>query len=225
MKSLGPILIIVAVVVLAIFVFKGSKTDSTNNNIPAPQISGNEVSEDFSGRFVFDINESEARWTGSKKIIKDYYDKGSIKIKSGEVVFEAGSIKSGEVVFDMISISGETTSHTSQPVTRLTEHLKSADFFEVETYPEAKYIVTGSEKTNGVYMLTGDLTLKGKTNPLNIFVNAVMTQEGNVLIAGITDINRATWDVRFGSESFFNDLGDNIINDIFTLEFKVVAKP
>ena len=50
-------------------------------------------------------------------------------------------------------------------------------------------------------------------------------ESGNAMIAGIADVNRATWNVRFGSESFFDNLGDNVINDIFTLEFEVVARP
>ena len=44
-------------------------------------------------------------------------------------------------------------------------------------------------------------------------------------MVGIAEINRAQFDVKFGSESFFDDLGDNVINDIFTIEFNIVARP
>jgi polyisoprenoid-binding protein YceI len=225
MKILLPILLII-IVVGGIFYFKSSKeknvleTDSsTNKDTP-----GQDVPKDIEGSFVFDTKESTAKWTGSKKIIKDYFDSGSISIKSGNVSFEKGDIKNGEIVFDMKSISGESTSNTKAPVLKLTQHLKSADFFDVEIYPEAKYVVTSSEKTADGYTLKGNLTLKGKTNPLDIPVKTVF-ENGNVTLSGTVEINRSIWEVKYGSESFFDDLGDNVINDIFTLEFDIVARP
>src|SRR5271170_948202 len=41
------------------------------------------------------------------------------------------------------------------------EHIKSADFFEVETYPTMTYTSTGIRVEDGEYVLDGDLTLKG----------------------------------------------------------------
>jgi polyisoprenoid-binding protein YceI len=50
-------------------------------------------------------------------------------------------------------------------------------------------------------------------------------ENGNLIIAGTATINRSTWNVKYGSEIFFKDLGDKVINDNFNLEFKIVAKP
>lgn len=226
MKTLIPILLII-VVVGGIFYFKSKKemplpTNETSNTISESE--GEKVSNDVEGTFVVDSKESTAKWTGSKKLIKDYYDSGSIAIKSGKVTFAKGAIANGEIVFDMKSINGESTSNTKAPASKLTEHLKSADFFDVEVHPEAKYVVTSSEKTADGYLLKGNLTLKGKTNPLNIPVKTTM-ENGNAIITGKADVNRSTWEVKYGSETFFDNLGDKVINDIFTLEFKVVARP
>lgn len=50
-------------------------------------------------------------------------------------------------------------------------HLKSADFFEVEKYPEITFVSTSFEKINGEdYKLTGDLTMRGVTKPITLDV-------------------------------------------------------
>lgn len=217
-------IIILALVVFGIMSFLKNKKAADQNMTNEEALAGQIPEEDMSGTYVFDTEASSAKWTGGKKIIKNYEDSGSIKIKSGTVVFDKGMITGGEVVFDMTSITGEETSNTKVTVDKLSEHLKSEDFFEVETYPEAKYEVTDSKKTDSGYTLNGNLTLKGKTAPLMIPVK-VITENGNIAMAGTAEVNRANWDVKYGSETFFSDLGDAIINDIFTLDFNVIARP
>ncbi len=227
MKTLLLIILILGIIG-GVFYFLNNKqkTDSMSamEQNSTPEIEGDKISKDFEGTFIFDTEESSAKWTASKKIIKDYYDTGKIEIKSGLATFKEGKIESGEIVFDMTSISGETTSNTKAPVTKLTDHLKSADFFDVEKYPIATYKVTSSQKVENGYVLSGELTLTGKTNPLDIKVQTVM-ENGNAIIAGLAEVDRSKWEIKYGSDSFFDDLGDNVINDIFTLEFKIVARP
>jgi polyisoprenoid-binding protein YceI len=47
-------------------------------------------------------------------------------------------------------------------------HIKSADFFEVERYPEWTFASTGIEADGGDYKLNGDLTIKGVTKPVSL---------------------------------------------------------
>ena len=222
MKAILPILLIV-IIIGAILYFTSNKKSEEKVMENEKDLAGEDISSETEGEFTFDKEESSAKWTGSKKIIKDYYDSGSIMIQSGNVSFENGMVTKGEIVFDMTSITGEESSNTKIPVSSLTDHLKSDDFFEISNYPTATYVVTSSEKTEDGYMLMGDLTLKGKTNPLNVPVKSAM-QEGNVVMTGSAKVDRSKWDVKYGSDSFFDNLGDNVINDIFTLEFKIVAK-
>lgn len=218
------LLIIILIAGAAFFYFTSDKkavTPTTTDEANSPQ--GEEVSNDVEGTFVVDNTASSAKWTGSKKIIKNYYDSGTIGIKSGTATFDQGVVTNGEVTFDMKSINATSTGK-GDGQDKLTGHLKSDDFFAVETHPEAKYVVTSSEKTNSGLLLKGNLTLKGKTAPLN--VPAVVSMEnGNAVLIGTAEINRSTWEVKYGSETFFDSLGDNVINDLFTLEFKVVARP
>ncbi len=218
------VLLLILIAGATFLYFKSDKkttTPETANESTSPQ--GEEVSKDVEGTFVVDGDTSSAKWTGSKKIIKNYYDSGTIVIKSGSASFDQGIVTKGEVVFDMKSITATSTGK-GDGQDKLTSHLQSDDFFAVTTHPEAKYVVTSSEKTSSGILLKGNLTLKGKTAPLDI--PAVVTMDnGNVVIIGTAEVNRSTWDVKYGSETFFDNLGDNVINDMFTLEFKVVARP
>jgi polyisoprenoid-binding protein YceI len=223
MKALLPILILGIVILGVVYFSKNKSTNTENTTNSIPELAGEKPAKDLTGTFAFEKETALVKWTGSKKIIVDYFDTGTINIKSGLVNMENGEVKSGEIIFDMTSIAAVTTGGGSGQ-DGLTKHLKSADFFEVETYPEAKYVVTSSEKTKDGVVLKGDLTLKGQTNPLDVLAN-VKTENGNVLIAGIAEIDRSKWNVRFGSESFFDNLGDNVINDIFKLEFTLTARP
>lgn len=222
MKALITILVI-GILSFGYIYLNSNQNQTTNQTPEIPQISGEDIAQDFSGTYVFNADQSEVKWTGSKKIVLNYVDNGTINLLNGFVDFSNGEIIGGEIIFDMNSISTNSTGSGSGNE-RLTEHLKSADFFEVETFPQARYLVTGAERNNQDYILKGELTLKDQTNPIEIPVR-VTTESGNVTIAGLAEIDRTVWNVRFGSDKFFDNLGDNVISDIFTLEFKIVATP
>jgi polyisoprenoid-binding protein YceI len=54
-------------------------------------------------------------------------------------------------------------------------HIRSADFFEVEKYPEMTFVSTGVKSAEEGFILEGDLTLKGITKPVafNLEVNGI----------------------------------------------------
>ena len=85
------------------------------------------------------------------------------------------------------------------------EHLRNADFFEVEKYPEmlfqSREIVKGAD---GAYKVHGDLTLRGITKPvaLNVEYGGVIKDPWGTERSGFTitgKINRSEWGVTFNS--------------------------
>ena len=82
--------------------------------------------------------ESKAEWAGSKKLIAEWIDTGTIAIKEGEFTVVSSTV-TGTVVFDMTSIQVTGTGKGAEGNPLLEKHLKSADFFEVETYPTAVF--------------------------------------------------------------------------------------
>jgi len=77
-------------------------------------------------------------------------------------------------------------------------HLKSPDFFDAEQFPTITFATTGVRASGGDYVLTGDLTIKGATHPveLELEFNGVEKDPWGGTRAGFsaeTEINRKEW--------------------------------
>lgn len=160
------------------------------------------------------LAKSVVTWSG-KKIGGSHY--GGIQIKSGYFEFKDGAIVGGNVVMDMNSITN--TDLTDEGYNqKLIGHLKSDDFFGVERFPTATFKASkATQFKNGKAALTGVLTIKGKSENISVEV----TQKGNTYEAQLK-IDRSKFDVRYGSNSFFDNLGDKAIDDLFVLDVQLV---
>src|SRR5690606_7289271 len=79
---------------------------------------------------------------------------------------------------------------------KLTEHLKSADFFDVETFPTARFTSTAITKTDAGYELTGNLELHGQTN--SITFPAQISHDGTTITANAEfSIKRSDWGITY----------------------------
>ena len=152
--------------------------------------------------------ESQVIWKGYKVTGSHT---GTIKIKSGSLLFDGDELKGGEFVIDMATLTA--TDLEGEYKGKLEGHLKSDDFFGVASNPTATLNfkeVTASGKN--AYNVTGDLTIKGKTNT----VNFVISVYGNKATANLK-VDRTKYDVKYGSASFFDGLKDKAIYDEFDL--------
>lgn len=166
------------------------------------------------GVYAVNIDESTIEWKGFKPTGSHL---GTINIASGNFTMGDNGINGGTFVFDMTSIKD------SEGNARLEGHLKSADFFEVETYPTATFEIIGLEENDGQSVLTGNLTLKSTTNEV-AFPVTVASENGAVTVSSdVFTIDRSKWNVRYGSKSFFDDLQDKFINDEIELKISVKA--
>jgi polyisoprenoid-binding protein YceI len=160
-------------------------------------------------------------WIGTKPTGQH---NGTINVSKGHVVMDEGTITGGEMVIDMNSIA---VLDLTDPETnaKLRGHLLSEDFFEVVTYPEAKFVFTSVEPYTGeqvgeipfTHMVSGNLTMKDVTK--NITFPAMIASDGDRMKAS-TDffiIDRSEWNVKYGSRSFFDNLRDNFIHDDISL--------
>jgi polyisoprenoid-binding protein YceI len=169
----------------------------------------------YAQKQVVDANKSNIEWLG-KKIGGQH--NGTIQLKSGELEVKSDKIVSGSFTVDMTTITNTDLKDPGYNQ-KLVGHLKSDDFFGVEKYPTANFTITKSTKfNNGKATVTGDITIKGKTKSITFDV----VKSGNDYTAKI-DIDRSKFDVRYGSNSFFDNLGDKAIDDVFTLNIKLVV--
>ena len=165
-----------------------------------------------------DVTKSVVNWTG-KKVTGQHH--GTIGIKEGNLEVNDGNITAGKIVMDMNSIANvDLTDAESNG--KLMGHLKSDDFFSVATYPTSELVITKVESNGNSHNLTGNLTIKGITNPVTF--PATSSKDGNnTVYKGTLAVDRSKYNVRYGSKSFFDDLGDKVINDEFTLDFNLVV--
>ncbi len=162
---------------------------------------------------------STIEWTGSKVVGKTH--SGTLQLASGSLDISKGVLKGGSFVVDMTTL--EDTDLTGEWKGKLEGHLKSDDFFGVEKFPTAEFTITKVKSTdNGTYDVNGDITIKGKTESISFSTTLIEAGDGYEASASIT-IDRSKFDVRYGSGSFFDNLGDKAISDEFKLEVKLVT--
>ena len=152
---------------------------------------------------------SNIHWLAKK--VTGQHD-GYISLTNGSLEMDGGQLTGGSFEVDMTSIN--VADLTGEYKAKLEGHLKSDDFFGIETFPVSNLTFTEvNQKMKNHYEITADLTIKGITAP----VTFEMHFEGNQASTKFM-VDRAKYNVRYGSNSFFDNLGDKAIYDEFQLE-------
>lgn len=167
-------------------------------------------------------NESKLEWVGEKVTGKHW---GTVDIKKGTLTLDGDKITGGEIHVDMSTIQVDDLEGDSKA--KLTGHLKSDDFFSVEKHPIVKFVITkvkaDSKLKNGnTHTITGKLTIKGKTETISFPARINVSDDGVTAFASFK-LDRTKWDIRYGSGSFFDNLGDKTIYDEFQVKFNITA--
>ncbi len=156
-----------------------------------------------------DVAKSKVTWVG-KKVTGQHT--GTVNLKEGTLVFDGKKLTGGTFTVDMNSIVA-TDLKAGEGKEKLEGHLKSDDFFGTDKYPTSTLVFkTIKAKGKDVYTVTADLTIKGKTNPVTFDIAV----KGNTASTTLK-VNRTKYDIKYGSGSFFDNLGDKTINDDFDL--------
>lgn len=177
--------------------------------------------EATSAKFKAMTDDSSIEWKGFKPTGTHT---GTIDIENGVVTVKDGIIESGTFLIDMGSIENTDIPVEKEGNAKLVGHLKSPDFFDVEQYPTAAFEVTGMEEKDGKTMLSGNLTMKGEKNNVTFPVSVSENDDMVTITSEPFVIDRSKWNVKYGSKSFFDDLGDNFINDDIELKINLKAK-
>jgi len=160
-----------------------------------------------------DVSKSELNWTGYKVVGKHY---GNVNLKSGTLEFDGNKLIGGMFEVDMTTIDCSDLSGGSKE--RLVNHLKSDDFFSVDTYKTVNFKLTSAtRKAKNQYEVSGNLTIKGATHPVSFTANFEKVAGGTKATADLV-IDRTLYDVKYRSGRFFEGLGDKMINDNFDIQ-------
>ncbi len=162
------------------------------------------------------INKSKLKWTG-KKVSGEHW--GYVKLKNGFISIKDNKIIKGEFQIDMNSITCNDLENPEWNA-KLIGHLKSDDFFSVNQHPIAVLKITdGTPFISSKSKLQGQLSIKGITHPISFEVKKTDKAYKATII-----VDRTKYDVKYGSGKFFDNLGDNMIDDDFILEVEIITK-
>lgn len=174
--------------------------------------------------YAVQSDNSQIKWLG-EKVTGEHT--GTIAIKDGSLAVDGDKL-SGKFTIDMSSITVLDIPADNENNAKLTGHLKSDDFFGVEKHPEATFEIIKTspmkvkEGQKANYRITGKLTIKGKTNEISFPAHVTM-DDSKVMAKARVTVDRSKFDVRYGSGSFFDNLGDKLIYDDFHLDLAIVA--
>ena len=158
---------------------------------------------------VVNADNSTVKWIGSKVASSH---EGAVNIQKGVLMIDHGTLVGGQFSIDMNSISCSDI-ESEKKNQYLVGHLKNEDFFNVEQFPLATITISKAVKGEGnSYKILADLTIKGITQPVT-FQAKVEINGLNFLATAKIKIDRTKWDIKYGSGSFFENLGDKMILD------------
>jgi polyisoprenoid-binding protein YceI len=169
--------------------------------------------------FKIVANQSIIEWTGKK--VTGLHN-GTISIKAGTLFLNDNTLSGGDFIIDTSSIK---ILDITDPATnaQFAGHLFSEDFFAIDRFPEASFIITTVENVEGDdYLVTGDLSIKGITNEVSFKV-AVNIEADTITASGKIIVDRTKFDIKFRSGNFFQNLGDTLIYNDFELDVKLTA--
>jgi polyisoprenoid-binding protein YceI len=169
-----------------------------------------------------DAKASTLKWH-AKKVTGEHF--GTINVSGGTLALNKGLIVGGTIEVDMTSIN--VTDLQGEYKGKLEGHLKSDDFFSVEKNTKATLVIKKVEAIKGAktaenYMVTADLTIKGITKEITF--PAIIVVKGKTVTANADfNIDRTKYDIKYGSKSFFEGIGDKAIDNDFNIKVRVVA--
>ena len=171
--------------------------------------------------YVVDPQASQITWTGSKVVGGSH--EGSVRLSGGTLVVSGGRLVDGAFTADMTSITVDDL--TGAMADKLSGHLLSADFFGVEEHPTATFDIRRVKPlAAGKASVTGDLTIKGKTDEVTFPAEYSVGSDGTMSARGTVKVDRTIYDIRYGSAGSLGSLGDKAISDEFTLDITLSAR-
>lgn len=167
------------------------------------------------------VTSSTIQWWGYKLAKTEASSHtGNLTMKSGNIVVKGNQLVGGDFVFDMNSIN--TTDLTGEYKTKLDNHLKNGDFFEVEKFPTASYKITSVKKNthkNFKYIISGNLTIKGKKAPVSFLAN-ISHNKGVYQISS----DKFAWDRQKFGVSYKITMKDVMLKDDIDMQIKLTAQ-
>jgi hypothetical protein len=164
-----------------------------------------------------DLTASLLAWKGTKP---GGAHNGTVALKPSSLLVENGVITGGEFTVDMASIKVLDIKDPKK-AGNLAGHLSNGDFFDVAKFPTSKFVITSVEDNDGKLAVTGNLTIKDVTKSITIPASLTEADGVYTFTSDKFNIDRADFNVKYGSKKFFDNLKDKFIDDLVEMSFEV----
>lgn len=177
------------------------------------------------GKFPIDTETSLIRWTGRNLF---NFHHGTVELSPGHIELAEGQLVGGEIPVDMTSLHCQDLEDSAMNA-MLIAHLRSSDFFEVESHPQAIFHVISAEEIAGAtagmpnFRIRGLFTLRGHSQEIEFPALIAEKNPGIWVAQADFDIDRTLWGANYGSGKFFARLGQHVVNDLIHLHLKIVT--
>lgn len=173
--------------------------------------------DDISGDYTLDPNHSRIGFSARHAMVT--------KVRGQFDEFEGSAhVDAANPADSSITVAIKAASVTTGQAQR-DGHLRTPDFFDIETYPEITFVSTDVQRDGSDWNVTGDLTINAVTKPVTIvFEETGSAQDpfGNLRVGfeGTVTINRSDWGLTFNAAL---ETGGVLVSEKVTLEFDVSA--
>ena len=166
---------------------------------------------------VVNVNKSASSiaWL-AKKVTGEH--NGTVGISAGALNIDGNKLVGGNFTIDLKTIKDLDITDPGYNQ-KFIGHITSGDFFEVEKFPTASFVIT---KVAG-NQVTGNLTVKGITKSIT-FPAEIAVKGGKVSAKANITIDRTDFNIKYGSKKFFESIGDKAIFDDFALTVSLVSE-
>ncbi|MET2985688.1 YceI family protein [Aureibaculum conchae] len=167
--------------------------------------------------YAADVDGSTLAWKGSK--LTGTHN-GTIKISEGNFSVEGGKLVGGNFIIDMNSIV-VLDLEDPEKNGKLTGHLKSGDFFDVENHANGAFAITGVEEKDGKTVVKGNLTVKSIKKNIEFPAVVSVSDSGVTLKSEPFTIDRTEWGIEYRSTRITDLAKDKLIDDNIELQVEV----
>lgn len=147
-------------------------------------------------RIPVDTEASIISWKGTKMGGKH---EGTVRLREGYLEYKNTQITGGAFIADMQTIAvRDIPKHELVPRRRLRDHLKSEDFFYVEKYPTARFVINAAKaQGDGTFTIRGDLSIRDVTKSIAFTASQQPAVGDAIAFFATFTINRFDWNVAY----------------------------
>jgi polyisoprenoid-binding protein YceI len=149
----------------------------------------------LTGRLPIDTENSVIRWTGRNLF---NFHSGTLRLGRGCIDVVENRLVGATIPIDMTSLQCSDLAD-SEMNELLIAHLRSADFFDVETYPQATFTFIPTIEIDGAtagmpnYRIQGQFTLRGHSHEIEFPALIAEKSAGRWVAQASLDLDRTLW--------------------------------